>query len=162
MSTRLRQLLSPVLLAALLAAGAAACGGSSFISTDAFRQARALTSEMGELEDRAEALTRGLGAALSDPADSPDAAIARLAAYVDENVDEMNEVAAALAAKFAALEGPELQAYHEVMAERFSEPTFAWRDAFFGFIEEHPDLEEELRAAAEALGPQIAPVERPF
>lgn len=155
---RLRVLVSATVLAGTFGFG---CGGGS-ASTDAFRAARALTSEIAEVDLRAEELTRQLTAALTDEAASPEAALDRLDTFVAANIDEMNEVAAVIAARVAQLEGPELRAYLEVMAERMSEPTFAWRDAYFAFIEDNPALEARLREVTAPLGEQIAPVERPF
>lgn len=150
--------------AAALALAALLCPacGSAAHSGDALRAARALVSNMEETEERAEELTRGLTEALTAPAESPDAALERLAVYIGDNVDEMNAVAAAVVLRLESLEGDEERAYLEVLADKMSEPTFAWRDAFFGFAESNPELADRLIEVTAPLGHQIPPVQRPF
>lgn len=141
-----------------LALACAACGGPQQASADALRQARNVSATMGEVEDRAEVLTVGLVDAITAEG-TPDERVARVRDYAATHADEMHTVAAALAQKVALLEGAEAQAYGEVMADRFAEPTFAWRDAYFGFLEEHPDHADAMREAAAPLGPQMAPLD---
>lgn len=140
----------------VIALTAVACGGNQLQGLDAFRQARALTAEMGAVEDRAEALTRGMTEALLS-GDSPDAQLDSLERYVNEHANEMHEVAEAIAVKFNALPEQERGAYHEAMADRFSEPVFFWRDTYFSFAEDHPDRVERLETTVAPAGEQLAP-----
>lgn len=134
----------------------AACGGPQQASADALRQARNVSAVMGDVEDRAQVLSDGLVAAITAEG-TPEERVGRVGDYAAEHADEMHTVAAAIAEKFALLEGAEAQAYGEVMADRFAESTFAWRDAYFGFLEEYPDHADAMREAAAPLGPQLAP-----
>ncbi len=141
---------------ALLTCALPACGGGQIAGLDAFRMARAQTADMGSDEDTAERFVREMLDALITEG-TPEEKVARVASYVSENAEEMHEVAADIAEKFATLPETERSAYNEVMADRFAEPTFAWRDAYFGFIEEHPEHAAALEAAVAPAGPQLAP-----
>lgn len=140
---------------------AIACGGPG-ASTDALREARTLDATVDELEVLAEELTLGLTDALTAPAESPEAALDRLDAYIEANAEEMDRVAATIAERIGDFDDTQRRAYVESMAEVMAGPTFAWRDAYFDFLDEHPELTDRMREVIAPIGPQIPPVERPF
>lgn len=151
-----QRLFARLAFALALLALAPACGGGS-ISFDAFRAARTMTADLGELEEAAANLTRGLTDALGAPADSPDAALDRLERYVSDNVETMNEVAAAIAERIDALDPADRASYLEAVSDFFAEPTFDWWDTHAEFVDAHPNHVERLETVLEPLEQRMPP-----
>lgn len=144
---------SLALLSLLLLLATAACGGRQPVAVggeDLLTGGEA-ASMMGEQETLARGLLEDMAVVLEANADDPEAAVARMEAFLRVNRQPMRDSATAIANRRASLSPAEARRYEAQLSAFLAPPNRAWREVFVAFQQEHGESARRIERMVRAV-----------